>query len=220
MKPYYEDDAVTLYLGDCRDVDAWLSADVLVTDPPYGVAWGSAPMTSYTGGQGFDARIAGDETPEARDEVLALWGDRPAVVFGSWRVPRPPDVRHRLIWHKRGRKPGVTSAPWYSADEEVYILGSGFTGKPAQTVYMTTEDRSKAPSIDGHPTPKPVGLMECLIEKCPPGIIADPFAGAGATLVAARNLGRRAIGIEVEERYCELIARRLSQDVLNFGGAA
>lgn len=70
----------------------------------------------------------------------------------------------------------------------------------------------------GHPTPKPVGLMEKLIERCAPGVIADPFAGSGATLLAGRNLGRKVIAVELEEKYCEGMALRLSQQVFDFGG--
>ena len=223
MTPYYTDDAVTLYHGDCLEVDAWLAADVLVTDPPYGVAYESGWSSladSRTKNKPTDVtRIASDESTDARDAVLAAWGDRPALVFGVWRVQRPKGVRHRLVWHKRNTNPGMSSGPWYSADEEVYVIGSGWVGETSQSVIPTDEYRAsssgQAAKI-GHPTPKPLRLMEHLIARCPDGVIADPFAGSGSTLVAARNLGRKAIGVELEERYCEVIAKRLAQDVLDF----
>lgn len=216
---YYADEHVTLYLGDAREQLAWLDADVLVTDPPYGIAWEQGGLHRIRKiRDAAEQSIVGDEDVLARDEILAYWGtERPAVVFGTWRMPRPPRTTHRLIWHKAGRKPGVAPAAWFPTDEEIYLIGAGWVGRPTGTVITTTEARDRQPTLIGHPTPKPVGLMERLIEKSPPGIIADPFAGAGATLIAARNLGRHAIGVEIDERHCETIARRLSQQAFDFG---
>jgi site-specific DNA-methyltransferase (adenine-specific) len=214
-KPYYSDDLVTLYHGDCREVTAWLDADVLVTDPPYGVAWLSGQFSNAK--VALEESVANDHDASARDEILTLWGDRPALVFGSWRVPRPARTNNRLIWHKAANIPGHRTQPWFAADEEIYQLGTGFVGKPVQNVLVTHDRRDGAHgevATIGHPTPKPVSLMGRLIAKCPPGIIADPFAGSGSTLVAAKQLGRRAIGVELDERYCEIAARRLAQDTL------
>lgn len=220
MKPYYQDDLVTLYHGDCLEVTEWLAADVLVTDPPYGISY-----SRMTGGYGPDMKgrgkqqarvvdaVRNDRDASVRDAVLGMWGKRPAIVFGSWKIERPADTRHRLIWHKAGMPPGPANAPFMSQDEEIYILGSGYrkSSPPMRSVIKTTEHRPHAVVKAKHPTPKPLELMELLIDRCPPGLIADTFAGSGATLEAARNLGRRSVGVELEEKYCELIATRLSQ---------
>jgi site-specific DNA-methyltransferase (adenine-specific) len=222
MKPYYQDDLITLYHGDCLEITDWLDADVLVTDPPYGIKWKGTQ--NYTQGaktattKKWTEGIANDESLEIRDEVLNQWGSKPAIVFGSWRVPRPKDTNHLLIWHKEGMAPGALNAPFMTQHEDIYILGSGFrkSAPPLRSVIRTSEHRGIESGKIGHPTPKPIGLMEILIDRCPDGVIADPFAGSGATLIAARNLGRQVIGIEVEEQYCELIAKRASQSAFDF----
>ena len=213
--PYYQDERVTLYHGDCLELaDLWTCADVLVTDPPYGMDYTSNRVK----GRGSQ-RVVGDGTTDARDRVLSAWGERPAVVFGRWSIPRPARTRARLIWSKGANcGMGDITFPWGNSDEEIYVLGGGFHGKRSANVLVCptppVNDR------DPHPTPKPVALMQALISKCPPGIIADPFAGSGSTGVAAKALGRKAILVELDERYCEIAARRLAQDVLDFGDGA
>lgn len=123
---------------------------------------------------------------------------------------------------------GDLRMPWGTSHEDVHILGTGWSREVAGvsrrgSVIRTTGARGGASGEEnqwGHPTPKPVPLMELLIAACPPGVIAEPFAGSGATIVAARNLGRRVIAVELEERYCEVIAKRLDQGALDLGGIA
>ena len=121
VRPYYSDDHVTIYHGDCREVTEWLAADVMVTDPPYGMA--------YVGN--FGARstrsIRGDQDTAARDAAIEVWGPRPALVFGIWRSARPAHTRHLLVWDK-GAIPGNGDLrmPWGNSAEEVYVLGEGF----------------------------------------------------------------------------------------------
>lgn len=211
--PYYQDDLVTLYHGDCLEITEWLAADVLVTDPPYGVGF----QSSWTTGNQRKPKIAGDDSVIARDGALELWGDKPALVFGTWRAERPSNVRQRLIWAK-GDDPGLgdLSMPWGYGDEEVYVIGHGWAGVRRSNVYRIP--KVAYANNPGHPTPKPIPLMEALIEYAPPGVITDPFAGSGATIIAGRNLGRTVIGVEIEESYCELIASRLGQQAFDFAG--
>lgn len=223
-EPYYADDQVTLYHGDCLEVDAWLSADVLVTDPPYGMAFTAGKRVNGQS-SGWTSRwtgvaIAGDESTALRDMAIARWGDKPAVVFGTWKRPAPAGVRETLVWDKVvSTGMGDLELPWRPSWEAIYIIGAGFSGRRSHGVLRHSLP-TLAPERKLHPTPKPLPLLHELIGKCPTGVIADPFAGSGSTLVAARNLDRKAIGVELDERYCEIIARRLDQMALDFGAPA
>ena len=216
MKPYFQNELVTLYHGDCLEVSEWLNADVLVTDPPYGMSYKS--NMDRGGRANWHEKIKGDDSLESRDQALELWGsDRAALVFGTWKTQKPSTTKQTIIWDK---SPcgfmGDLSIPFGSSHEEVYCLGkTGWTGKRQGSVVKAQMLMSSDRDRPDHPTPKPIGLMELLIYKTL-GTVADPFAGSGATLIAARNLGRKAIGVELEEKYCELIANSLSQEAFVF----
>lgn len=224
-EPYFTDGQVSLYVGDCLEVTEWLEADVLVTDPPYGRGWRQGRgMPSHgrrerTRSKGHDG-IAGDDSTGTRDAVLALWGDRPAVVFGDLMLPPPGGTRQVLVYRKAPDAGSRGATGGYRRDAEaVYLLGpwpSGIGGRSSvlgTSAPIQGSDHGLAARY-GHPHAKPTDVMEILIAACPPGVIADPFAGGGSTLVAARNLGRRVIGVEIDEQYAEKAARRLSQATL------
>lgn len=218
MQPYFQTDLVTLYHGDCLETTEWLEADVLVTDPPYGQSYKSN-MDRGSRTEWHDS-IKGDENTDVRDASLALWGSqKAALVFGTWKVQKPIETKQTVIWDKTPCGfMGDLSIPFGSAHEEIYCLGKdGWTGVREASIVKAQMLMSGDKSRPDHPTPKPIGLMEKLVSKTK-GTIADPFAGSGATPIAARNLGRKVIGVELEERYCELIATRLSQDAFDFGG--
>lgn len=207
MKPYYEEAGIVLYHGDCREVPEWLSADVLVTDPPYGINYNSGSRRAT-----LAASIERDTDTAERDWALEAWGDRPALVFGTWRIPRPTGTHTRLIWDTKGALGmGDLSVPWKPSDQEVYVIGYGFEGPRTTNVLCHAPLQATAVNGRQHPHQKPVPLLLDLLGKCPLGTVADPFAGSGSTLVAAKQLGRRAIGVELDERYCDVAARRLSE---------
>ncbi len=213
MTPYYADDWVTIYHGDCREIMP--DADVLVTDPPYG----------YSHSSGWDGPfqndpIAGDDDTTLRDAILGKWRG-PAIVFGSWKSTPPGNVATVLVWDK-GLAAGMgdLAMPWKPNWEHIYIIGSGFSGRRDSGVISGYNVVTWASKGREHPNEKPVGLLRDLLQKCPPGLVLDPFMGSGTTLRAAKDLGRKAIGIEIEERYCEIAAKRCAQEVLDFGAIA
>ena len=112
---------------------------------------------------------------------------------------------------------GDLSMPWKPNWEEIYIGGEGWTGHRGSGVLSVPAPVSWNSSTNAprrHPHEKPVALIMRLLQKAPTGVVVDPFMGSGTTLRAARDLGRRAIGIEIEERYCEIAVQRLAQQVL------
>jgi site-specific DNA-methyltransferase (adenine-specific) len=214
VKPYYADEAVTLFHGDCREVTAWLEADVLVTDPPYGIGWSIGQNNAAKSKAHAGIQNDGDTT--VRDDALVAWGDRPAVVFGSFRAPFPVGVKQTLVWRKPVDAGVVGSTTGYRTDTElIFLLGQHPRRNSSRSSVLTTDGGVAAYRTE-HPHSKPLALLQRLMEWLP-GAIADPFAGSGSTLVAAKQLGRKAIGVELEERYCEIIAKRLAQGVLDFG---
>lgn len=201
MRPYYQDEYVTLYHGDCREVLPTLgSGYALVSDPPYPNNAGH-----------FDADIG-----VARDVLYAGGFDQ---VLAFWTELERPPVRAPLvavhIWHRTN----VNGRPY----EPIYHFDTSGIKRRSVVIPHHAVFGGVGPGCWeylGHPTQKPVDLMRHLIQKVTLGKVFDPFAGSGSTLRAAKDLGRHSVGVEVNERYCEIAARRLSQGVLDFGGAA
>lgn len=225
MSLYYEDEYVQLHHGDCRGVRGWTTADVLITDPPYGIAWSrNANWRNAQGGGGHRSSgqatsIANDLDTSARDDVLSMWGDRPAIVFGDLLKP-PPGAVQAMVYAKPFDAGIMGAHAGRRKDAEgIYLIGKWPVGVGGASSVFTTGGTVAGPrgiaTRAGHPHAKPIDVMEELVAMSA-GVIADPFAGSGSTLVAARNLGRKAIGVEVEEKYCELIVRRLSQQAFDF----
>lgn len=208
MKPYYQDDSCTIYHGDCREILPQLpKVDLVLTDPPYGIDYAAGESTQR-GIQKF-SRVHGDDKP-FNPSFLLNWKD--VICWGAnnyaqllpregqfycWDKVCSNGLNVRIAeceyaWHKMGTKPRVFRHLWSGA-------------------YRASEAGHKSE----HPTQKPQELMRWCIGLSPTtGTILDPFMGSGTTLRAAKDLGRKAIGIEIEEKYCEIAAKRLAQEVL------
>jgi DNA modification methylase len=207
--PYYSDDFVTIYHGDCREVLPSLPlAGLVLTDPPYGI---NAARTRNSQKWGWtDFEVTGwDKERAPADAVRAAvdHGERAIVWGGNYFTDILPPSTRWLIWDK-----GQTD--FSLADAE--LAWCSWDGAIRRKVY------SRGAALqDGkeHPTQKPLAVMSWCLTFAD-GLVIDPFMGSGTTLRAAKNANRRAIGIETEERYCEIAAQRMSQEVLDLGGAA
>lgn len=234
MTPYYEADGITIYHGDCREVLPGFgtdTADLVVTDPPYGVSWESnRRVLSF-------APIVGDESPVSGDgglveAVRVLRGRRHIYVFGRWDLSGLPlGGVVELIWDKVTMGSGNMTSPWGPAHEPIMFGvkanaaqrrgGTGNTPARLRKASVLRYQRPSGAAVTRHPTEKPVGLLRELLESSSRigELVLDPFMGSGSTLEAARIEGRRAIGVEIDERYCEVAAKRLAAGVL-FGAAS
>lgn len=235
--PYYSDDTVTLYHGKCEDVLPTLprdSVDMILVDPPYGQDYKSNRGGSHE-------RIAGDDGSFDLPAVLnlacrTLRRGRHAYIFGPNDLADTPlAAAVELVWDKQIVGTGDLSLPWAKSWEPITFAvyepskanrEKGYGGLAAR---MRQGSVLRVPRTNGagtkrHPTEKPVLLLRQLIESssCWGETVLDFTAGVGSTLVAAKLEGRKAIGIELDERYCEIAARRVSDDreVDLFGGVA
>ena len=205
MKPYYQDEYVTIYHGDCREIVPTLGRfDLLLTDPPYGIGFG-AKHTQRSANRGTVLGVWDGEIPDI-DWLLDV---APlACIWGGERFSLPVR-RGWLSWVKPDAPPTFTAfeLAWTNRDCPARWI--------KHSISATNRERV------GHPTQKPLRVMSWSIQQVGPDAmtILDPFAGSGTTGRAAKDLGRKAVLIEREERYCEIAARRMGQGVLDFGTA-
>ena len=201
MTPYYDHKGIQIFHGDCREVLPTLpKVDLVLTDPPYGLnnkmqggTWG----IKYKLGDlmAWDYKVE----QELIDRIIQQGTE--AIIWGGNYYMVPPS-RCWYSWEKIQRLATLADfeLAWTSYD------------KPSKSWHGSRND-----DLHIHPTQKPIRLiLWCINQDANANTILDPFAGSGTTLVAAKQLGRRAIGIEIEEKYCEIAAKRLSQEVLDF----
>jgi site-specific DNA-methyltransferase (adenine-specific) len=256
MNPYYQDDAVTIYNADCREILPSIDkVDMIFTDPPYGHNnnngdlinnWEKALGLKILHGSQNAARPIANDGKEANELVKWFFieakrllipgaccccccggGGGPDPQFARWSLwlDEQLDFKQMVVWDKGpmgmgwhyrrsyetilvAQKPGA-ACKWYDTTNKIEnIIRPGYNGIG-----------KIIPTIEDHPTPKPLALISHFIQlhSLPDDLILDPFMGHGTTLRSAKDLGRKAIGIDLEERYCEIAAKRMQQEVLNLG---
>ncbi len=217
MTPYYQDDSCTIYCGDCREILPGLpKVDLVLTDPPYGIGWTRGARGAYRPNSKAHKGIIGDKDTSLRDKVLEMIEDVPALVFGSFYAPYPTRTKQVLIYHKppySGLIGAVT--PFRRDAEPIFLVGPWNKSVPiCSSVFFAKNGLNGSGEKTRHPHTKPLSIVTQLLRPCLANLILDPFMGSGTTLRAAKDLGRKAIGIEICEAYCEIAAKRLSQECL------
>lgn len=217
MKPYYERNGITIFHGNCLEIMPSLpGVDLLLADPPYGMknnpdssrfSGGTRGHISKKGNNGkFKTKIIGDNI--AFDPIPFLSFNK-VVLWGMNHFAKMLPVGTTLVWIKKYSKAFGS----FLSDAELAWMKGGCGVYCKRDLSLLSETRQRQ-----HPNQKPISLMKWCIEKAGnPEMVLDPFMGSGTTLRAAKDLNHKAIGIEIEEKYCEIAAKRLSQEVLPFG---
>ena len=220
MKPYYERNGIVIYHADAREVLPQLeSVGLLLTDPPYGIDGGRGGGNRQRGKGKYDTELW-EDTPEYIVAVCVpiveagiVLAERGIVTPGNRNMALYPIPRdYGCFWTPAG----IGQSPWGLTSFNV-ILFYGRDPRAGIGSLPTGKSVTETPGIQGHPCPKPLGAWQWLLSKGSTDtgeIVLDPFMGAGTTLRAAKNLGHPAIGIDIEERYCEIAANRLAQEVM------
>ncbi len=226
MKPYYQDNAVTIYHGDCREILPGLEpVDLVLTDPPWGTPISCEP--------GYDAEKIDflDLVSDAMREgalIYCFWNAKNIPYFQA-EFERRFNLKNIIVCFKEN----MVTRPWDKAAfqyqwEPIFFGSKGKTNFESGPISCATETpcgdvwRSVKPQSNFywdnkmHTAQKPHSIMIRCITFSQAGLVIDPFMGSGTTLRAAKDLGRKAIGIEIEEKYCEIAAKRMSQEVLQF----
>lgn len=205
FKPYYEGSGITIYHADCRQVLPFLPRfDLLLTDPPYGIGAGKMNLGMWRTSRMEKGDWDKSTPPSWLMDAMMEAADK-HIVWGGNYYGLPPS-RQYLIWDKgagfKGRDFAECEQAWCSWDgnAKVYLRDPLASG----------DYRDKV-----HPTQKPAALMKWCLGLVPDAkTVLDPFMGSGTTLVASKLEGRQAVGIEINEAYCESAAKRLSQGTL------
>ena len=210
-KPYYEHDGITIYHADCRDILPELpNVDLVLTDPPYGVG---EPYGFF------------DDTPERVQQLVASVipmciqkSKRVVLTCGTRQQHFYPPPTWVLCWLN---KAGAGMNPWgFTCWQPILVYGKDPYLERSLGSRPDVIEHSETTVKLGHPCGKPEQFWKKLLLRgsvVESDTILDPFMGSGTTLRAAKDLRRKAIGIEIEERYCEIAAKRLGQEVLEFG---
>ena len=232
MKPYYEDSSVTIYHGDCREILPSLpNVDLVFTSPPYNLGGGNGSEWSRlkNGYSSYNDNMEEEEYVKWQKEVVgalyeklndqgAIFYNHKAIAKGNETktpfrlIPASVPIRQVIIWD---RGSGFQRSHWHFVPRTEMILLLAKEGFRLST--LDQFDLWKvSPSTDkDHPASFPMELpMRAILASEGSNLILDPFMGSGTTLRAAKDLGRKAIGIELDEKYCEIAAKRMAQEVL------